>query len=190
MDKENQEYVIRLAYALEYYRSKECNMLRTQAIAYALRLLSQDKKTGQKCITVDIDDCAIDTTDYMRFLVKNQSTYPFYWKQWCARADMPPFAQVLTLAATANNMGVPVYFVSRRNQELHNATVANLEKAGYPVVDHVLCCENKQGKLEAFESLAKQYRIALAVDDNDGDINHRCVDNAIIFPNPCYGQWA
>lgn len=171
----------------------------------------EDKKPA---IILDVDETVLDNSAFNARNVARGIDYSSEaWNAWCneEKADVIPGSLEFVLAA--QGLGVEVFFITNRRDEVKPATINNLKRLGFPAdEDHVLTQnskDNRDGRKKTRRAMvAKDHRIVLLIGDNMSDM---CLDldvrdnkqrNAIarkktnllgsrwiMIPNPVYGQW-
>jgi len=166
-------------------------------------------------IVTDLDETMLDNGNYEASLVTRGTSYSS--KEWTDYVNSETSAAVpgaLDFAKYAAAKGVKVFYVSNRKAVEKPATLANMEKLGFPMggnVDTVLLRGDKEEWGSAKESriayVAKDYRVVMLMGDNLGDFTDKADgsmaerDTAyeeaaahwghdwIMLPNPEYGSW-
>ena len=171
----------------------------------------EDKKPA---IILDVDETVLDNSAFNARNVARGIDYSSEaWNAWCneEKADVIPGSLEFVLAA--QGLGVEVFFITNRRDEVKAATINNLKRLGFPAdEDNVLTQnskDNRDGRKKTRRAMvAKDHRIVLLIGDNMSDM---CLDldvrdnkqrNAIarkktdllgsrwiMIPNPVYGQW-
>ena len=171
----------------------------------------EDKKPA---IILDVDETVLDNSAFNARNVARGIDYSTEaWNAWCneEKADVIPGSLEFVLAA--QGLGVEVFFITNRRDEVKAATINNLKRLGFPAdEDNVLTQnskDNRDGRKKTRRAMvAKDHRIVLLIGDNMSDM---CLDldvrdnkqrNAIarkktdllgsrwiMIPNPVYGQW-
>ena len=156
---------------------------------------------------------------YQARLVANDASYnEFTWAEWCREENAKAVPGALEFTRLAVQNGVTVFYLSNRAQDLGDATVANLRKAGLPVAEdeNVFlglgtvvpgCEQNGSEKGCRRELIARRHRVLLQVGDQIGDFVDVLANTPkgriqavapylawigerwFVLPNPTYGSW-
>lgn len=153
-------------------------------------------------IVLDIDDTALSTYSYS---ANNDFAFHDTAKtiQWALAEKLPVIPATLALARSAHEHGVALFFVTGRPHALANATLDNLNKAGYPAaagiffapdagsVPAYLHCggtcttvQYKSGTRAHVESLG--YDVIEDIGDQQSDLDGGHADATYKLPNPLY----
>ncbi|WP_110666406.1 5'-nucleotidase, lipoprotein e(P4) family [Salinicola halophilus] len=175
------------------------------------RALAADDGTRRPAIIVDVDETVLDNSPYQAWLIASGENYQSdTWHQWVERASaqpMPGASEFLDYAATRD---VEIFYVTNRRDSETEATLANLQRAGFPDAnaEHFLPRTDSSDKTARRQRVAQSHWIVLLMGDNLGDFSagfdresaearRAAVDaqaNAfgaryIVLPNPAYGAW-
>ncbi len=167
-------------------------------------------------VILDLDETVLDNSSYNARNIADGQPYDLEsWNAWCLEAKGLPIPGAKEFLSKANALGVKVFFVTNRRDEVKQATIQNLNALdlGVPAsADNVLTRNDDQGragdKLSRRAMVAKDFRIVLLIGDNlsdlcDGveiqDLEARNEVAAkkeallgsrwIVMPNPVYGSW-
>ena len=84
-------------------------------------------------VILDIDETILDNSPYAALLVRTGKEYDeFSWRQWCLKKTARPLPGALEFVRFAADHGVAVFYLTNRAADLGSATLANLQKAGFP----------------------------------------------------------
>jgi 5'-nucleotidase (lipoprotein e(P4) family) len=202
--------------ATAWFRGGEATALYFQGFAVARErldaALAQPAPPKPLALITDIDETVLDNSPYQVWLIQNRETYSLKtWKQWTARASAEALPGASNFLSYASSRGVKVFYVTNRDQDEADATVKNLQAAGFPNADHahLLCKRNGiKGKDDRRAEIAKAHTVCLLLGDNLSDfagafdsavledrgaaVTHHAArfgSNWIVFPNPMYGDW-
>ncbi|HEU4662966.1 MAG TPA: HAD family acid phosphatase [Dokdonella sp.] len=101
--------------------------------------LPRDERNGDPrglapAVILDIDETVLDNSPYQARLVRDDKRFDeFSWAQWCREEAAQPLPGALAFTRLAAAHGVTVFYLSNRAQDLNDATLANLRKAGFPI---------------------------------------------------------
>ncbi|HEY6941267.1 5'-nucleotidase, lipoprotein e(P4) family [Dokdonella sp.] len=186
--------------------------------------LPRDERTGDPrglapAVILDIDETVLDNSPYQARLVRDGKRFDeFSWAQWCREEAAQPLPGALEFARLAAARGVTVFYLSNRAQDLNDATLANLRKAGFPIAagERVFLglgtvvdgCEQQGSEKGCRRMLiGRTHRVLLQVGDQLGDFidvlanspqGRRDAATAyaewfgerwFVLPNPTYGSW-
>lgn len=171
----------------------------------------EDKKPA---IILDVDETVLDNSAFNARNVARGLLYSTEsWNAWCNEGKADAIPGALEFIQAAQGLGVEVFFITNRRDEVKPATMNNLKRLGFPAdEEHVLTQnskDNRDGRKKTRRAMvAKDHRIVLLIGDNMSDM---CLDldvrnseqrNAIakkktdllgsrwiMVPNPVYGQW-
>ena len=169
--------------------------------------------TGKpKAVVVDLDETMIDNSAYSAWQVK--ANKPFddkTWSEWTQAKQAKAIPGAVSFAQYIDSHGGIMFYVSNRDHKDYAATVANLQRLGFPNVNEKTLrlntnTSNKQARFDAIK--ADGYNIVLYVGDNLNDFgaltyhksnaerrnfvnsNHgKFGTQFIVLPNPLYGDW-
>ncbi|HPG93424.1 MAG TPA: HAD family acid phosphatase [Dokdonella sp.] len=206
------------------YHAAELQLTRALADPRWDALASDERKnaldaTLKPAVILDIDETVLDNSPYQARLVANDASYnEFTWAEWCREENAKAVPGALEFTRLAVQNGVTVFYLSNRAQDLGDATVANLRKAGLPVAEdeNVFlglgtvvpgCEQNGSEKGCRRELIARRYRVLLQVGDQIGDFVDVLANTPkgriqavapylawigerwFVLPNPTYGSW-
>ncbi len=201
--------------ATAWFRGGEATALYLQGFAVARErldaALAQPAPPKPLALITDIDETVLDNSPYQVWLIQNRETYSLAtWKKWTALANAEPLPGARDFLNYASSRGVKVFYVTNRDQDEADATVKNLQRAGFPNADHanLFCKRTSKNKDDRRADIAKAHTVCLLLGDNLSDFssafdsavleergtavtNHaaRFGSNWIVFPNPMYGDW-
>lgn len=169
-------------------------------------------------IIVDVDETVLDNApDQVRQIRSGKGFDNGAWRAWVFEARAKPLPGALGFLQAAAKQGVTVFYVSNRDADQSDATVANLRKAGFPIADasqflglglQVPGCESKGSDKTCRRRLVgERYRVLMQVGDQVSDFI-ALPDNTLAgrraamapylgwigerwwaLPNPMYGSW-
>ncbi|HWG10117.1 MAG TPA: HAD family acid phosphatase [Rhodanobacteraceae bacterium] len=212
---------------LEIYRDAQAKLL------HALRdphwdALPRDERDAVRhgslrglkpAVVLDIDETVLDNSPFQARQVRSGATEfdRAGFNAWLNEASAQPLPGALEFTRFAAAHGVQVIFISNRTVDFTDATVRNLKRDGFPVIDAGTVlnhgtptpgCEAKHGgKGCRRELVARKYRVLMEFGDQLGDfldIAANTTDGRIaavapyrdwigerwfVLPNPVYGSW-
>jgi acid phosphatase len=169
-------------------------------------------------IIVDVDETVLDNApDQVRQIRSGKGFDNDAWRAWVFEAQAKPLPGALEFLRAAAAQGVTVFYVSNRDADQADATVANLRKAGFPIADAsqflglgmtIPGCESKGSDKTCRRRLVgERYRVLMQVGDQVSDFI-ALPDNTLggrraamapylgwigerwwALPNPMYGSW-
>jgi acid phosphatase len=143
-------------------------------------------------IVLDIDETSLTDWDYIL-------AYDFGWDKksfsdWIERANAKPIQPTLQFYCFAKKLGIKVFFITGRTQDFEQATVKNLNAAGYenfdgvflkPVTDHSPSVSTF--KTSTRRRLSDQgLKIIANIGDQDSDLKGGFAECAFKLPDPFY----
>lgn len=209
---------------LEVYRDATDTLARAlkdrswDALAHADR--SGPVRKLKPAIILDIDETVLDNSPYAARLVRAGKTHEdALWTQWCEEkaAKALPGAREFTNFAAKH--GVTVFYLSNRDTELNEVTLANLSSEGFPIAagekvflgqgtDVPGCTpQGKSDKSCRRRLIGQRYRVLMQFGDQLGDFlearpntlaqRKAAVEPYLpwigerwfVLPNPTYGSW-
>lgn len=111
--------------------------------------LNGKKANWKKSIITDLDETAINNSDFFGWLYFNDTVYDAStnWAKYVKLQEATPIPGSVAFFRYADSMEVNVYYVSNRSSTLLKATRHNLEALDFPqtdVEDHMLFMSNKE----------------------------------------------
>lgn len=161
-------------------------------------------------VILDVDETVLDNSPYQGAAVTEGISYPTGWTEWVKQEKANLLPGVRDFLNYAAEQKVEVFYVTNRNQEEKDATVANLKQFGLPNADaaHVFVKSKTSDKTARRRTILRDYEIVLLIGDNLGDFDHlfqehnaerrnelvdeyRSMfgDRFIMLPNTMYGEW-
>ena len=176
-------------------------------------------RTRKPAVIVDVDETVLDNSPYQARLIGTGKDYDeFTWSEWCRERRAKPLPGALEFAQEAARLGVTVFYLSNRAQDLNDATLANLRDDGFPVAagENVFlglgtvvdgCEQNGSEKGCRRELVGRTHRVLMQLGDQVGDFvdvdantpeGRRAAiepyaswigERWFVLPNPTYGAW-
>ena len=201
--------------ALAWYQtSAECRALYYQAFNTARLMLDNDLRTQshtkKRAIVFDIDETILDDSPHSAMLLKENKLFPYRYDEWLMASIEPPLPGAVEFAQYASSHGVDLFYISNREARMLDATVRNLQAAGFPQSEesHVLLMSSEPSKEGRRKTVAASHEIILLLGDNLNDLSNvferKSIDERfaetdkarsefgsryIVLPNPVYGAW-
>ena len=172
--------------------------LQTYAIARrALDDALAEASPRPAAVVLDLDETALDNSRYAARQLRKGETFTFgdTWTAWVsesAAAAVPGAAEFLQYA---RSRGVTPFYVTNRLTIHRPATLANLQKLGFPVSEETLLVRDSSStdKTARRDSIAARYRVLLYLGDALGDFpvgdEPQWGTRWFVVPNPIYGSW-
>jgi len=211
----NDEAILALSWV---QNSAEFKALAHQAFNIAKLRWDMDKKSGKKCVAVDVDETIIDNSAFNAGLIGKDYGYGnSAWKEWCSDMSAIAIPGAVDFLNHVVATGGEVFYVTNRkaqpekNMDLTEVTMKNLEALGFPQIDqkHMLLRTGTSKKQPRRDSItAMGYRIVLLMGDNLADFAEafdgqtmaeraaaveadkaKFGERFIVLPNPIYGNW-
>ncbi len=203
------------AACLETYRAA------TQALDKALKNRSWSAAIEQRqpfsklrpAVILDIDETVLDNSPGQARQVLNRTDFVAQdWNRWVTGQKAMAIPGAQEFCRYAKQRKVEVFFVTNRDADQKQATIANLTKLGFPVTPETVLCRGEKPEWTSEKStrrdkLVQSYRILLLLGDDLGDflpnarttIEDRRAKAAaydanwgtkwFMLPNPGYGSW-
>ncbi len=154
-------------------------------------LKSYGETPGKLALVLDIDDTSLLTWGQVK---KSQFAYnPVEWAAWAKQAKAPAIKPILALFNQAKKQNIAIFFITGRVEQLKNATVENLKRAGYKGwMGLYLKPSGTNGFVENYKTALRKklqeqgYRIIINVGDQESDLIGGYADHTFKLPNPCY----
>jgi 5'-nucleotidase (lipoprotein e(P4) family) len=169
-------------------------------------------------IIVDVDETMLDNSPYQARLIRDGQSYnEATWAEWVKEEAAKPVPGALEFARAASARGVKIFYLSNRAEDLRDATLSNLRKAGFPVKDAsqflglgmvVDGCESEGSEKGCRRQLVgSKHRVLMQFGDQIGDMvtvvantpagREQAVrpylgwvgERWFVLPNPSYGSW-
>jgi 5'-nucleotidase (lipoprotein e(P4) family) len=162
-------------------------------------------------VVLDIDETVLDNSPFNVNMLREGFTYSEEkWAEWCERREATPLPGAIDFLNLADSLGIEIYYISNRMENLMKATIDNLVSYGFPRADsnHLLLKSNTSSKDERRAEIASKFDIVLLLGDNLGDFagifdsrteefgktnvqaySGHFGSKFILFPNPVYGTW-
>jgi len=162
-------------------------------------------------IVTDLDETALDNSDFYGELYKDNSTYDAAsWTKWCKKEKADSVPGSVSFFRYADKQKVPIFYISNRDTSLVEATMNNMKALGFPQIEkeHFLFKSNTSSKEARRKEVSKTHHIVLLLGDNlndfDSTFEHKAIiyrklevdkvksiwgDRFIVFPNAIYGEW-
>ena len=185
-------------------------------------LTKEDRANSAKglppAIIVDVDETMLDNSPYQARLIRDGQSYnEATWAEWVKEEAAKPVPGALEFARAASARGVKIFYLSNRAEDLGDATLRNLRKAGFPVKDAgqflglgmvVDGCESEGSEKGCRRQLVgRKHRVLMQFGDQIGDMvtvvantqdgREQAVrpylgwvgERWFVLPNPSYGSW-
>jgi len=162
------------------------------------------------CVIVDIDETILDNSPFMATEVKKGVSFtPKDWSAWTSLAVADTVPGALGFLKYAASRQVETYYITNRTQEDYKATLANLQRLGFPFADeaHLIVNTVTSDKEPRRQKVMEKNEVLLLCGDNLSDFSNvfyregrntrEEVEKAkaefgtrfIVLPNPMYGDW-
>jgi len=200
----------------------------SQHLSAALRdkawdaLPKEDRRVPVKglapAIIVDVDETVLDNSPaQVREIVERRGFDEAKWGAWVREEKARPLAGSVEFLRDAAKRGVTVFYITNRDLDQTEATIANLRSAGFPVERdaQVLAlgtvvpdCESKGSSKSCRRQLVgRTHRVLMQFGDQVGDLvqidantpdGRRAAiapyqawigERWFVLPNPMYGSW-
>lgn len=154
--------------------------------------VAQAKKTQKLAIVLDIDETSL--SNYRHLYERDFANNPQVIHSEILKADAPVIQPMLSLYKDAIKKGVKVFFITGRSDLERQATIQNLQRAGYKGWSGLYLNNDYQSKRSAsvFKSKARAtiekqgYTIIASIGDQCSDITGGHNKKGFKLPNPYY----
>lgn len=205
------DYAVAVAWEQQ---SGEYRALSFQAYNFARLSLNERLKdtaaAKPNCVIVDIDETLLDNSPFSAMQVQKGVAYnPKDWSAWTSLAAADTVPGALSFLKYAASRQVETFYVSNRIAPDFKATLANLQRLGFPFADeqHLMLSAGSSDKEARRQKVLEQHNVLLLCGDNLSDFSNvfyrqgkntkEEVDRAqaefgthfIVLPNPMYGDW-
>ena len=179
-----------------------------------IQLAASDYEHKQPAVILDVDETVLDNSPFnARNIVDARPYSTESWNAWCREEKSTAIPGALEFVKAAEGLGVRVFYITNRGDEVKDATISNLQTLGFDAdTSNVLTQnskKNRDGRKKTRRALvAAKHRILLLIGDNLSDMcldldvrdtpkrNQIAMQKAdmlgsrwIVLPNPSYGQW-
>lgn len=199
---------------LWYQYSSEYRALAFQA--YNVARVSLEVKTRYRyksppCIVLDLDETCLNNSPYSGYQIKHEKAYSSEdWQRWTAQEAADSIPGCVSFLKFADEQNVEIFYVSNRRVAELDATMANMEKLGFPQVskEHFYLRTDESNKEARRKAIEEEHTIIMFFGDNLNDFSeifekksteeraelvnensYRWGVDFIIIPNPNYGSW-
>lgn len=196
--------------------SGEYRALSFQAYNFAKLSLNQrlqdiDTSTGKlNCVIVDIDETVLDNSPFQGAEIKKGVSYVAKdWTEWTSKSAADTVPGALGFLKYAQTKQVETFYITNRDQADYKATLANLQRLGFPYADdaHLVVKTTTSDKEPRRQKVLEKYNVLLLCGDNLSDfanvfyregkntkeevdrLQHEFGTHFIVLPNPMYGDW-
>jgi len=199
---------------LFHQKSAEMRALSYQAFNLAKLMLDKDLENKtieiKRAVVVDIDETVLDNSPYEAKCILEDILYPELWNEWCNLAEAKPLPGAIDFLKYVRANGVDVFYITNRKEELREATIENLKKYNFPIVDdtYLLMRTKCKSKELRRQKIIENHHISLLVGDNLNDFVNtfegKSIEDCfvltdemqnefgrrfILLPNAMYGEW-
>lgn len=201
---------------LWFQYAAEARALYYQAFNIASNRLADAIATNCACaklaVIMDIDETLLNNSPFQAALIEKETNFNSPdWKTWQEKAHSEPLPGATNFLQYAARCNVDIFYLSNRKTNEWDATKANLDTRGFPMVDkdHLLLLQHgDNGKESRRRYIESHYKVVLLMGDSlydfstvfdaksiggrfkATDMNYQKFGNEfIILPNPVYGDW-
>ncbi len=186
-----------------------------QAFNYAKIALDKRMNIADRskplAVVFDVDETLLDNSYYEANLIETNTTYTSEtWKEWSDMECATAIPGAIDFLNYVDSKGVEIIYVSNRRENEIEASIANMEKVGFPAVskENIFFRTDESSKVARRAMVSESYNIILLVGDNLADFAEDFEDRSgnygkdvvannkekfgteyIILPNPMYGKW-
>lgn len=184
---------------ISYYNSgdyqKDVDVIVKDAEKYLSKRIEENNRAPQPhklAITLDIDDTSL--SNFIGNKKRDFSGLPEMIDASYREANAPAVEPVLRLYNQAIKLGVNLFFISFRPDEVRSYTITNLQKSGYYGWTDLYLPNREEIKLPAEKYKTKirkmltekGYDIILNIGDQDSDLAGGYAEKVDKIPNPLY----
>ena len=179
-----------------------------------IQLKDADFSNKPPAIIVDVDETVLDNSAFnaRNILLSKPFSYA-NWNAWCNEEKASAIPGAVEFLKQAESLGVRIFFVTNRDDQIKTATINNLKKIGLNAsAENVLTRNERAGrgddKVSRRAMVANDHRIILLIGDSMSDLcsgmgtrnqqkrNATAAEKSnflgsrwIMLPNPVYGSW-
>ncbi|MBL8888616.1 MAG: hypothetical protein JNL67_01465 [Planctomycetaceae bacterium] len=162
-------------------------------------------------IILDVDETVLDNSAYnARNIRDNQSFSLDAWNAWCEERRALAIPGAVDFIHRAEALGVKVFFITDREDNVRQATIENLKQIGVNATEENVLTKNPQldDKISRRAIVTQNHRVLLLIGDSMSDLcsgmgtrewEERQAIAAektelfgprwVMLPNPVYGSW-
>lgn len=176
------------------------------------RRLPSSERRKRPAVILDIDETLLDNSPLQAQYIKDGKLFDLEsFNQWIAMEEAQPIPGALEFVLFLKRKGVEIFYISNRTNDVKDATIANLRKAGFPDATPervLLASRGSESKEVRRDSVRAKHRVIMYVGDDLGDMGASFERTSvaerfaavearrdgwgtryIVLPNPMYGNW-
>lgn len=176
------------------------------------RRLPSSERRKRPAVILDIDETLLDNSPLQAQYIKDGKLFDLEsFNQWIAMEEAQPIPGALEFVLFLKRKGVEIFYISNRTNDVKDATIANLRKAGFPDATPervLLASRGSESKEARRDSVRAKHRVIMYVGDDLGDMGASFERTSvaerfaavearrdgwgtryIVLPNPMYGNW-
>jgi 5'-nucleotidase (lipoprotein e(P4) family) len=176
------------------------------------RLIPPAERKKRPAVIFDIDETLLDNSPLQAQYIKDGKLFDLdSFNRWILLEDAKPLPGALGFVRFLKMKGVEIFYISNRTNDVKEATIANLRKAGFPDATPervLLASRNSETKEPRRDFIRANHRVIMYVGDDLGDMGESferksvterftAVDERrdlwgtlyVVLPNPMYGAW-
>jgi 5'-nucleotidase (lipoprotein e(P4) family) len=164
-----------------------------------------------KAIITDIDETFLDNSPFaVSQAFKGKDYEAVAWNEWTTKGIADTLSGGLSFFNYAASKGIEVFYVTNRDEQERQGTMANLKRFNFPFSDdrHLIMRQTESSKETRRQKIAESYEIILLMGDNLADFSQlfdkrstiersanvqqlaaEFGNRFIILPNTNYGGW-
>lgn len=179
-----------------------------------VQIVEGNFETKTPAVILDVDETVLDNSAFnARNIVEGRQYTTDGWNAWCAEEKSRALPGALEFTRAAEGLGVKVYYVTNRRDEVKQATINNLNSLGFKADENNVLTRNADAgrgddKVSRRAMVAEHHRIVMLIGDSMSDLcsgmdefvqekrNATASEKTamlgsrwIIMPNPVYGGW-
>ena len=171
-----------------------------------------DLRSNKKmAIVSDLDETVLNNNLFNAYLLTlNRPPKIEDWQKWVKKNNAATIPGSLEFFKYAHSLGIEIFYLSDRHNDLKSETIRNLKDLGYPSTDekHISLKVKYQHKAKRVKKIEREYEVLLYLGDDLRDFSdtfyemnniekHKKIEENphifgskyIIFPNPIHGSW-
>jgi len=165
-------------------------------------------------VILDVDETVLDNSAFnARNILRGKQYTTQSWNDWCQEGQADAIPGALDFIKSAEALGVRIFYVTNRRDEVKEATIKNLNELGFQADESNVLTKNEDegrgdDKISRRAMVAAEHRIVLLIGDSMSDLcsgmdvpntkrRNEIADEKtgmlgarwVMMPNPVYGSW-
>jgi acid phosphatase len=168
-------------------------------------------QTKPPAIILDVDETVLDNSAYNARNIRDGKLFTLEaWNAWCEEQRAIAIPGAVEFIQRAESLGVKVFFITDREDDVRAATIENLNKIGVRASEENVLTKNPQldDKISRRALVTQNHRVLLLIGDSMSDLcsgmgtrewdqrQKIAAEKTALFgprwvmlPNPVYGSW-